>query len=446
MSEVITDLETLHKTFEGIGDIAGLKAREDALRNLFLNNPNIQEIVRRTLDPFVNFGITSKSYVSFEGTASTECVVGRCEPNGVEELLNLLVHLECSGDLRTDKLVQVHKFINFYGRNLDVKKMILGLIDKDLDIGVGISTYNSCVPKENKIPSGACMFCKPTDYLTPFLSKLKNVPAIISPKLDGHRALFHIKFNGGNAQLVSVISRNGKPYNNYDEMGDKLCKVIQNISKSGFFSGTEIVIDGEILNPKSFEATMKQARRKYNVDLSGIKFSAFDIFEPKSLKVPLWERLLFLGRVIDTFNLMFAGDTTIELCPFTELHSPTIEDCWKIHDEYVENGFEGAVIKRSDSFYQFKKSTDWVKIKKFDTLDLTVIGLQEHTKNSGTLGSLICDFEGKELHVGSGFSDSDRQEFFKNNVIGRTIEVQYQSRSKNTLQFPVFRCFREDKD
>ena len=88
------------------------------------------------------------------------------------------------------------------------------------------------------------------------------------------------------------------------------------------------------------------------------------------------------------------------------------------------------------------------------TCDLRVIGFKEGKRdNIGKLGSLIVDYKGYEVGVGSGLSAYYREEIWNNKdeYIGRIIEVRYFEESNNekggkSLRFPSFRCFRDDKD
>ena len=67
------------------------------------------------------------------------------------------------------------------------------------------------------------------------------------------------------------------------------------------------------------------------------------------------------------------------------------------------------------------------------------------------MGAVVVQFKGNEVRVGSGFSDEQRIEFWKNPdlIVGRVIEVKYKEVTKNkngteSLQFPVFMQIREE--
>ena len=88
-------------------------------------------------------------------------------------------------------------------------------------------------------------------------------------------------------------------------------------------------------------------------------------------------------------------------------------------------------------------------------MDLPIIGYTEGTgRLAGTLGALILDFKGHKVKVGSGFSNEQRAEFWRNrdNLIGVLCEVKYKevsydkSTGAESLQFPVCVGIRNDKE
>ena len=52
------------------------------------------------------------------------------------------------------------------------------------------------------------------------------------------------------------------------------------------------------------------------------------------------------------------------------------------------------------------------------------------------------------MEVGSGFTDEQREEFwkYKDKYIGFVAEIKYQNASKNSIRFPVFMRLRLDKE
>ena len=120
------------------------------------------------------------------------------------------------------------------------------------------------------------------------------------------------------------------------------------------------------------------------------------------------------------------------------------------HDRWVAQGYEGIMIKDTDSLYSFGRDWSVMKYKAFFDADVPIIGLKEGTgKHQGKLGSFLVDYKGVEVNVGSGLNDELREQIWKDkdNHIGRIIEVRYQEETPDgSLRFPTFVCFRNDKE
>jgi DNA ligase-1 len=120
----------------------------------------------------------------------------------------------------------------------------------------------------------------------------------------------------------------------------------------------------------------------------------------------------------------------------------------------IENKYEGIMIKDPDAVYECKRTTAWLKLKPFIEVSLAVVDLEEGTgRNEGRLGAIICEGEddGRSIrvNVGSGFSDSDRDSFWKasDRLHGQVVEVRADAVTQNqdgtySLRFPRFLRFR----
>ena len=120
--------------------------------------------------------------------------------------------------------------------------------------------------------------------------------------------------------------------------------------------------------------------------------------------------------------------------------------------DYAENNDMEGVIINLDTLYECKRSKNLIKVKKFYTYDLEVVGAEEGDgRNKETLGALVVKYKDNTVNVGSGFSDQERKTLWKNreDIIGRVIEVKFKevTMDKKTglesLQFPVFCGIRE---
>jgi ATP-dependent DNA ligase len=121
----------------------------------------------------------------------------------------------------------------------------------------------------------------------------------------------------------------------------------------------------------------------------------------------------------------------------------------------VAEGFEGIMIKSLDAPYECKRSDFWMKWKPTISVDLNIVGFEQGTgRNADRLGAIICEGEDNDrrirVNVGSGFSDTVRDEYWANRdqLLGHLVEVQADAVTQNqdgtySLRFPRFLRFRD---
>jgi DNA ligase-1 len=236
----------------------------------------------------------------------------------------------------------------------------------------------------------------------------------------------------------TYTSRNGKLFPNFHVFNDDLTTLAEYISQK-----YDIVpcFDGEVVSKVSgFQKLMTQVRRLKEVDPSIFRFEVFDIAVEG---LPFHERYSIL---CDAFRAVGSKLENTSLLVHHESHFETEQEVIEHVEWLVEVcGEEGIVLKSRDGLYEGKKSIEWCKVKKFETVDLNVTGVQPGTgKHKGRMGALLCNYEGHEVKVGTGFSDVEREEFMERPPA--MIEVKFQEKTKaGSLRFPAFIRVREDK-
>lgn len=97
------------------------------------------------------------------------------------------------------------------------------------------------------------------------------------------------------------------------------------------------------------------------------------------------------------------------------IKDPTPDEIEFLMERAVKEGYEGLVLRQKDR---------WLKVKPVETTDLVVTGLYEGKgKHLGRLGKVFTELGA----VGTGFSDQQREDFWTEDFIGTTIEVEYMS-------------------
>lgn len=270
---------------------------------------------------------------------------------------------------------------------------------------------------------------KGTEVVLPMLAKdwekeKKKVkyPAFIQPKLDGMRAL---------GQKGKLTSRGGKDI--------VTLKHIEDAIKDAPF-----ILDGELYaHGLSFQENMKIIKKYRKGQTENVKYHVYDIISDE----PFFARYTKLVEYAkDKPELEIVGTMMID----GEF------DVKAYHDEFVTNGYEGAIVRHSTEGYKLKgRSSSLLKVKQFIDLALPIKDVVPNDKNPEQ-GSFIFDWEGATGHplgdniLGSGmsFSHEEREEMLTNkqDYIGKTAEVRFFEYSDTGVpRFPVSVGIRLDK-
>jgi hypothetical protein len=226
----------------------------------------------------------------------------------------------------------------------------------------------------------------------------------VTLKIDGVRALYVLTEVG-----PMWLSRAGKPlYNVPDPTASR----------------TKVFTDCEVYLP-TFKDTIRAVRTK----------------SPKDDTPPIRPEHLYS---LDPLDSRLKGSACKGLPNSVE--APTAARIRQMLKAANFAGYEGLVLRQGDK---------WLKVKPEETHDVLVTGVIEGTgKHKGRLGALITG-KGK---VGTGFSDTERQDFWHWHItghngehdeplVGRTIEVSCMHfTSGGMFRHPRFVRMRPDKN
>ena len=323
------------------------------------------------------------------------------------------------------------------------------VIIKDLRCGISEKTLNKVLGNtEWRIPVFTCQLATDSEK---HVAKMKGVKRL-EQKLDGVRVLAVMT-----KTTVNLYSRNGKPFDNFPQIVDALEDIKNKFAKLFQACPHGFVLDGEIIG-ESFQALMKQAQRKTDVQTDGMTYSVFDVIPLADFERGFWnaqqhKRL----AILEEYRAVFERTNSVRIMDGIEVDLDTAEG----HDilrrystDAVAAGFEGIMIKSLDAPYECRRSTFWMKLKPTITVDLNIVGFEEGTgRNQGRLGAIICegDDNGRRIcvNVGSGLSDVNRDEYWsaRDQLLGDVVEVEADAVTQNqdgtySLRFPRFVRFR----
>jgi ATP-dependent DNA ligase len=350
------------------------------------------------------------------------------EPN--QMMFNLLERLTTRRHTGQEARQAVENHAKAFG---DLIKLIC---NKDLRCGVTATTFNKVYP--GTIPQFNVQLAKEVPINTLVYPQMAQI------KYDGVR-LIAIKKKG----KVTFRTRNGKEVNL-----PILRWALEQTQHDNYIIDGEIVYgEGKLTGRTSISGAINSAMHGGAVDEADMIYHVFD-----SMPLNDWEANVcdyeYQHRLHIMLEMLVSWQIPNVLPAYTAVVS-SAEETNLIYDIYVEQGYEGIILKHADHKYTFKRSKDWVKVKETKTADLKCVGMiMGEGKYEGQVGSLTVRgiVEDKEVlvNVGSGLSDEDRAlgwDYYE----GQILEIKYNSVIPNhakdgySLFLPRFVCVRHDK-
>ena len=232
--------------------------------------------------------------------------------------------------------------------------------------------------------------------------KYISEPFYVQPKLDGVRLL--VSKNG-------CFSRTGKPVKGVEHLAKKL--------------GDTEWLDGECYAPNmSFE----ELTSAFKMDPKSLEFHGFDYFDTKRPDLPFAERQMILKEktqtVVDTLLI------------------PKQSQIQKYHDQFVEQGHEGIMIRESTSTYEIGKRSNYLlKFKEFQTEEYEIVGAKTGHGRDADAVVWVCKTEsGHEFTVRPEGTIEEREKCYRerDQHIGKQLTVRFQNlTAAGVPRFPV---------
>ena len=431
----------MNEVFKILRQIEATSSRNEK-KEILLNNKHnetFRKFLKYAYNPRWMYGIGTKSIKLKNKNETCHNTTPQVKRSVIQNpLFNAITHMDI---FTLCDILKMHPFgsnedvtlvNNFLGDcNDEEKYWYTRLLLKDLKIGCTAKTINEVFI--DFIPIFNVMLAYPYKK---YADKIKGAFQI-QEKLDGFRFIVFHQYDGS----LKFFTRNGVELFNFPEIE----KAFKDVTK--YPSG--MVYDGELQANRSFNDTQKLVMK--NGNKTGLVYNVFDCltideFEKEVSFDNLFHRYEFLK-----IAFMCVKSDYIKVVP--ELYRGT--DISKI-TEYFElaksKGWEGIMCKLNAPYVRTRTS-NMLKVKEFDTIDLQVIRVNEGTgRNKGFLGSVTVLYKDTEVEVGSGFDDYLRKSLWENPnlIIDKTIEIQFfeetiNESGKPSLRFPIFKCIRNDK-
>ena len=325
------------------------RLHKQAVLKKYANDPIICKYLQIAYDPFKVYGISTKKLSKPVVSSGQRPVI-----SSLPELFDYLAeHNTGSGVEVSMCQVRLNLLKNYSDEYAELFK---SLICKDLSLGVDTKTINKEIP--GLIPTFNVQLANK------YFDKPQAVEGkyfAVTTKIDGGR-IIAIKENG----QVSFFTRAGQKYEGLVDLEDEMSRFIPD---NTCLDGEITLLDkGTLSSKEQYKETMKIVRTKEK-EKHGIKMLVFDWMPVSSFKkqectIPYKMRRAHLQ---DIFNL---NDCKyFELLPFLYLGSDTSK-ITELLEEQTALGEEGIMINVYDAPYEFKRTNNLLKCKKFQTCDL----------------------------------------------------------------------------
>lgn len=277
--------------------------------------------------------------------------------------------------------------------------------------------------------------------------KIFNKQWLISRKLDGVKALFY-----WDGEEIHTSSRGGEHY-------DYSTNHIRNYPPliEFFKRNPTITLDGELFKRgKSLQQISGAARLEKNAyDCDWLEYWVYDCYDAANIAMKAADRQNFL---IDELNhkdgIMVYDNIDLDECSdILKILQQDVVVGWdnmmKYHDQFVEEGFEGAVIKDPDKEYKpGSRGNQLIKIKEYKSSEFLVIGYELGLRGSEDM-TFICETNDgivfKAMPVGDRNVKAEYVENFEEKYKGHIAECTYFNLSDDGVPTqPKLRIFRFD--
>jgi bifunctional non-homologous end joining protein LigD len=233
-------------------------------------------------------------------------------------------------------------------------------------------------------------------------------------KWDGYRAIAFI--DGGKVRLVSRNQNDLTP--RYPELKD-MAKFIG--AKTAILDGEVVALDEE--GKASFSLMQQRTgfrpggrRAVGNADVP-VLYYAFDLLYLDGYD---WRRVPLEERKRKLASLLVAGDAV--------RYSDHYEKNGKALFEMArQKGLEGIVAKKRASFYEERRSREWLKIKIRHRVECVIGGYTEPEGSRAHFGSIVLglyDEKGRLIHVGQAGSGFDQKSLGEISTVLKKLETK----------------------
>lgn len=265
-----------------------------------------------------------------------------------------------------------------------------------------------------------------------------------SRKIDGVRCSFYLNDEGN----ITSSSRGGK---DYDVSTRHLREDPMLIEL--FDTYPKLILDGELYkHGRDLPYISGLARRTLEEEAEACKELEFYIFDVMDNTLRFEDRVGILEDVaveLGCSDVSFDNFTVEGKHHFRVLPQEKVTGWLNIkkkHDQYVEEGFEGCIIRNPDKKYRFGgRTNDMIKVKQYIDEEFKIVGWKPGRRGVEDMVFTLITDDGKEFDAKPHGSRELKEEYVENmdSIIGKMGTVKFFMWYNNTPQQPTMKAIRD---
>jgi len=262
-----------------------------------------------------------------------------------------------------------------------------------------------------------------------------QLPAFVQKKYDGIRCLSYIK-NG----KVILESRKGVEFENFEILKSQLKKLLGKFPENCYLDGELYTqqLDFEVIS-----GLVRMSEKKCSAEdkdmINKIEYHIYDAFDTNQPELTYCDR-----------NSILKNMTFEPLCKKVETFiAKELFEIKDMHDKFVQDGFEGIMIRDMNGKYEPNKRSKYLqKYKVFMEEEFEIIGF--HEGSGDEKGAIVWECktnDNKTFAVRPKGTFEFRKKIFLNgsSYIGKMLTVIFQEYSSDNIpRFPVGKAVRDE--
>lgn len=247
-------------------------------------------------------------------------------------------------------------------------------------------------------------------------------PCFVQKKFDGTRCV--------GIPQKGLFSRNRKSYPHLEHIMEDLNQLPQNMVLDGELYAEDLTFQEivGIVKRNTLKAGDEEKQKR-------IKFHVYDLIND----MPYQQRYVNL-------QLLFKRYKFENLVLVQTEHCESEEKMKEMHARYVENGYEGIMLRNKHGTYENNRSIHLQKYKEFFDMECKIVGYKEGEGAEVGCVIWICELNGKQFACRPRGTREEREELFLTGAehVGKMLSVRYQEMTdEGLLRFPVGIAIRD---